>query len=322
MIIKNIQILRAFAVISVVLFHSFYAIHEYKFLHLADNLFSWGKYGVDIFFVISGFVMVYIQNEDKKNFFNFIIKRIKRILPAYWFYNFVILILFILFPSIFKTLSVDFNNFFFSLIFLSQLILQNKPILTAGWTLEYEMAFYILFAIFMNSKNIKLSFFFLTITIIFLVSFSFLDFLFIEFVFGMLIGIIYIEKNGLFKSIIKKYSLFFLIIGFSTFFISNFIFQGTHRVLAYGIPSVFIVLGSVFAKQISNKYFIFLGDASYSIYLSHIFIVIAILKLFKIFYPDFNGIIILIILISSSLLFGSFMYYFIERNLNSLVKNL
>ena len=69
---QNIQGLRAISVIAVIFFH--YEI----------NYFTGGYLGVDIFFVISGYLMSLILDVkiDKENILNFYIKRIKRILPA------------------------------------------------------------------------------------------------------------------------------------------------------------------------------------------------------------------------------------------------
>lgn len=67
---NDIQILRGLAVLLVVLFH------------LDLNLFNSGFLGVDVFFVISGFLMAILYDpSEKKKFF---IRRIKRLLPAYF----------------------------------------------------------------------------------------------------------------------------------------------------------------------------------------------------------------------------------------------
>nr|WP_076754713.1 acyltransferase family protein [Acinetobacter schindleri] len=62
--LSNIQILRAFAAINVVIFHVIGASLHYK-IPATSLLFmkDWGQNGVDIFFVISGFIMVYIQEK-------------------------------------------------------------------------------------------------------------------------------------------------------------------------------------------------------------------------------------------------------------------
>ena len=318
MVIKNIQVLRAFAALCVLFLHTVYAVNDYNFFQLTKNFSSWGDFGVDIFFIITGFIMIYVKR-SQKNTFHFLKNRIIRILPLYYFFNFLYLFIFILFPTSFRTLQINSDNFFLSLLFLNQYINLEKPIVTAGWSLEYEMLFYTLFAICMFIRNIRLFYFFI-IFLLFLLSFQ--DFLFIEFLFGILIGIIYINKNKFKKNIFKNYSYFFLIFGLVILFVSIFFSQETHRTIKYGIPCAFILLGSIFSKQISNKYIIFLGNASYSIYLSHSLCVIGTVKLFKIIAPNFNGITLVVIILTLSLLFASLIYYFIERNLILLMKKL
>jgi exopolysaccharide production protein ExoZ len=320
-IINNIQVLRAFAAVSVIFFHSLIGIRDYEF-QLFAKFFDLGDFGVDIFFVISGFIMVFIKNKYKRNSINFISQRLKRIVPLYWFFNFLILFLFLLFPSIFNTLQISFYHFFLSLFFLSQYIFLSYPIVTAGWTLEYEFFFYILFAIFININNVRLFYFTIFSIIIFFYFLGAVNAIFIEFLFGMIIGIIYIYKNKLQKKILKNYCYYFIIFGFIFLLVSVFTSLEIHRLIKYGFPSSLIVLGCIFAKQISNKYAILIGNASYSIYLAQGFFIPASLKFFKIFFYDLNVIVIFTILLIGSLLFGLFIYYFIDRNLNLLIKKL
>lgn len=320
MIINNIQVLRAFAAISVVAVHSLLGIQSYGFQSFNKLIFE--DFGVDIFFVISGFIMVFIQNNYKRNSIDFFIQRVKRILPTYLIYNFLILLLFFLFPLMFNTLKINFDHFVLSLFFLSQPILLNKPVITAGWTLEYEMFFYFIFAIFIIIKNLKFFHFSISIFIILLSYAGLINLLFIEFLFGMLIGIIYIYNSKSKKKFLQNYSYFFLIAGFLSLVASFLVSLDIHRIVKYGIPAGLIVLGSIFSKQILNKYIIFIGNASFSIYLSQAFSIPAILKLFKIFIPDFSIMLMFSTLLIASTLFGLFMYYFVERNLNIVTKKI
>jgi exopolysaccharide production protein ExoZ len=228
----------------------------------------------------------------------------------------------LLFPAIFNTLKINFDHFFLSLFFLSQYIFLDKPIIVAGWTLEYEMLFYFLFAIFINIKNIKFSYFFIFITITILCFAGLINLIFIEFLFGMLIGIIYINSSKVQKKFLHNYCYYFLIFGFIILLLPIFNSLEVNRLIKYGLPSTLIVLGSIYAKQITNKYAILIGNASYSIYLAQGFCIPAILKFLKFFFPEFNVVIIFCILLIGSVLFGLFIYYFIERNLSLLIKKL
>ncbi|MCW1512823.1 acyltransferase family protein, partial [Acinetobacter baumannii] len=83
--INNIQALRAFAALNVVFYHIIGASISYD-LPTSSFLFikEWGQNGVDIFFVISGFIMVFIQEKNRKSSFEFIKNRVERIVPVYW----------------------------------------------------------------------------------------------------------------------------------------------------------------------------------------------------------------------------------------------
>ena len=158
----NIQGLRAIAVISVILFH--YQV-EY---------FGGGFLGVDIFFVISGYLMTLILDKkiNYKTILEFYLKRIKRILPALLFVVFISLILgFLLisensFERIGKTTLSSI--FFVSNFYLWRewgyfdLYSLNKPLLHT-WSLSLEMQFYLIFPILL----LLINFFFKKINIIY-----------------------------------------------------------------------------------------------------------------------------------------------------------
>ena len=109
--ILNIQYLRAFAAINVVFLHVLIGADSYsrptEYLSFFGN---WGASGVDIFFVISGFVMIYTQINNPKNIFSFYKSRLKRILPIYWLITCFVIFLYLIFPEIFKQLKIDFNR--------------------------------------------------------------------------------------------------------------------------------------------------------------------------------------------------------------------
>lgn len=134
--IFNIQALRAFAALSVV------------FLHLSEPAglglpFAAGRFGVDIFFVISGFIISYVAARDPSDF---MVKRLIRIVPAYWAATLLLFALVIALPHLFHTAKPDPQLLGLSLAFLPSAPGVN-PILAVGWSLNYEMYFYVLFAL-------------------------------------------------------------------------------------------------------------------------------------------------------------------------------
>jgi exopolysaccharide production protein ExoZ len=139
----NIQALRAIAASGVVLFHAQgltlkYATDYSPSGRLMGDLGGWG---VDVFFVISGFV-IYLTTRCDRDWRRFAVHRIRRIVPIYWLLTTLLVALELALPSAFSgALSELPGSYFMSLLFLAFL---NKqwPLIFVGWSLEYEMIFY------------------------------------------------------------------------------------------------------------------------------------------------------------------------------------
>src|ERR1039457_2080593 len=135
--IASIQFLRFVAAALVVLFHSTVAVQKY-FTGTLSNLFinisAIGASGVHIFFVISGFIMVYTsfyKRSEKFTASKFITKRIIRIYPIYFIYSAFYLYFYYLF-SIGKNISLE--HFFGSIVLLPG---YSSYIIGPGWTLSF-----------------------------------------------------------------------------------------------------------------------------------------------------------------------------------------
>jgi exopolysaccharide production protein ExoZ len=114
--------------------------------------------GVNLFFVISGFVMVVTGTHLSAG--DFIRRRIARIVPLYWILTCVIVLRAIVAPNLFKNVVVTGPYFIKSLLFIP---FANpaagdtlKPILVPGWTLNYEMFFYAIFALLLLTSKHRL----------------------------------------------------------------------------------------------------------------------------------------------------------------------
>lgn len=152
--ILSIQIGRAFAATSVVVCHT---LHEAeKWPNVSPKLVAFSHYmpfgsGVEIFFVISGFVMFHIsrgRRETPGYWRTFLENRILRIVPVYWFYTLLMVGILVALPSAFDTAHFDPWHLLRSLLFLPGPTTETGyPILSLGWTLNLEMYFYVLFAI-------------------------------------------------------------------------------------------------------------------------------------------------------------------------------
>lgn len=111
---------------------------------------TFGPLGVDLFFGISGFIMLVTTWDKPIGPVEFMAHRIKRIVPLYWLATLSMVGLAIVAPALFKTLKWDAATLTESLIFIPHYSLSFpgdiKPLLVPGWSLHYEMFFYVLFA--------------------------------------------------------------------------------------------------------------------------------------------------------------------------------
>ncbi len=106
---------------------------------------SFGAFGVDVFFVISGYIITYVAFRDPAQFMR---KRIIRIVPAYWTMTLLVYGVALLTPSLLRNTSADPSLLVSSLFFIPHDTARGpSPTLALGWTLNYEMYFYLLFAI-------------------------------------------------------------------------------------------------------------------------------------------------------------------------------
>jgi peptidoglycan/LPS O-acetylase OafA/YrhL len=137
--INNVQALRGFAALLVVLGHTEYSL---------PGLLPFGTFGVDIFFVISGYIMAMIVARNPEKFF---LRRLIRILPLYWAATLGVFCLAAWKPGLMMHTRANFRELALSLLFIpffkNGLVDHANPILFVGWTLNYEMFFYLLLAL-------------------------------------------------------------------------------------------------------------------------------------------------------------------------------
>ena len=150
----SVQALRGFAVIGVILMHV--PLYLANKLQVPDVLpqFMIGAAGVDVFFVISGFVMVYASERlfaRPGATRTFLLRRAARIVPMYWIASTILLANILLrFPS----LSAATGGSSWDYVVTSYLFFpsvradgSDMPLLAVGWTLFYEAFFYLVFGL-------------------------------------------------------------------------------------------------------------------------------------------------------------------------------
>ena len=142
----SIQYLRGFAAMLVLASHALlYPLVEH---HLGFGRLGW--LGVILFFVISGFIMVAVTGEGRFSAPDFLRRRFIRIVPMYWGATLLAALLALLAPSLFKTTVYDTGQLVLSLLFVpfhNPVSGGIHPLYKLGWTLNYEVFFYVCFAL-------------------------------------------------------------------------------------------------------------------------------------------------------------------------------
>lgn len=150
--VSNIQVLRGLAALAVVVFHARDEVDGVGIPTTLPHLIG-GAFGVDVFFVISGLVMVHASVPlfgKARSALLFFAKRLARIVPLYW----AVTLLFVFLNP--EAARGDLDNGAFSqfvglslgfLPYLAPVNPESFPVYPLGWTLDYEMAFYVCFAL-------------------------------------------------------------------------------------------------------------------------------------------------------------------------------
>ena len=327
--VNSIQFLRFIAAALVVFSH---AMDDSKY-YITDSVSpimhyigDFGRSGVHIFFVISGFIMVYTSFEKEFGNFDsstFLLRRFLRIYPIYWIYSAA----YILFRQIVSEGYGSIWNVLGSLLLFPG---YSYLIISQGWTLSYEVYFYICFGFFMMLGLLRgllvMSLFFLVAIAVGLVFHSdsagfhlVTNSLLVEFLFGAWIAYFFVLDARLSTTL----SNVILLLGLGIF--SGGLAFGYNRfpsVLMWGAPSALLIAGSVFNERGGNlpvfiQRYSYLGDSSYSLYLLHVLLIGVMLTVFRAVLPNFGSdyIAICLVLTVLCILIAVVSYELIERRL-------
>jgi exopolysaccharide production protein ExoZ len=274
-----IQYLRGVAAMMVVYHHSKNQIPAFE-AYLPGYF---GVLGVDIFFVISGFIMYVTTANTAVSTGGFVLRRIIRIVPLYWLLTSVMCLIWVLAPALFKTLTVTPRTFLQSLFFVPHYSLsfpENiSPLLVPGWTLNFEMFFYAAFAIalLLPRRLLAVS---VVVFILALVLFgriagpfdsailtTYTHPMLLEFAAGVVVGKFWLNnREGL--PTLAGTALF--LAGWGVLVFGDMLLLGKYSDV---LGATWVVAGSLNAAFLGwrNRLLKILGDATYAIYLSHIF---------------------------------------------------
>ncbi len=330
--IQSIQIMRGLASILVVLLHI--SIKGGQYGNGALKGFSVGGSGVDLFFIISGYIMCISTFGRRLNVYQFILLRIKRIMPLYWLVTTVALVIFLYDPKLINTSGGETS------IWASYVLFPNgkKFLNSNGWTLSYEFFFYFIFAVLIHKGTYKAmqgsSMVLLILVAIGLcvnydgILFNFsTNILYLEFVFGM--GCFYLFNKKKFR-LALKYGVICCLLG-SLLLVLEVLFkipdQEKWRGFFWGVPMLTIFIGLLSLEQLIQRsrsvvrtLLLEIGNSSYSLYLVHPFVLSGTAMGLKHFRMASNPWYFSIILFTLSVVIGHLVYLYVERPLTALIK--
>lgn len=348
--LDSIRALRGVAVLMVLMAHLFSIEGKYAGDPILGDWLLAGFAGVDLFFVISGFIMVYVTQGVGSGLSRgtkmslpqggahrlgvsarFLFARIVRIYPLYWVVTLALLLVWIKYPAIvFASSGQDFD------LIRSFLLLPDEqlPLLAVGWTLVHEMYFYLLFALALLLPRKFLLWFLLSAALLGAVGywqsepqlsalqkivFSPLTF---EFLGGALVAAAMMRWQFKIWPVLLAVASFGFILAmvYANHVGSAVLDSHLQRTLVFAPTASLLVLALVVMEQCGKtfpKILIWVGDQSYSLYLTHVLSLSLVGKIWAmIAVPGiWDNLIAIPILLVSSLLIGQATYVLLERPL-------
>ncbi|MGJ8559085.1 MAG: acyltransferase family protein [Litorimonas sp.] len=334
--LDHVQALRGVAAFLVLIAHLMQIEGRTASRPLLPSQLDWGMMGVDLFFVISGFIMVYITRDWRagggRHVPEFLFARVSRIYPLYWIISAALLAVWFIRPDLVFSSSPNDPQLLNSLLLVPA---YAYPMLEVGWTLVYEMMFYILFAIILILPA-RLRPFGLAIWAGLVIAgnqlggqtagaipFHLFSSLSLEFLAGAATALIYLRFQG---SRPLAYGLVGLgLIGMGIWFFIGGPFQDEWpRVIRLTGPACGLILGAAWLDRHganAPRVAVRLGDWSYSLYLTHLLSLVLVAKLWTVAgLRDVPAPILIIALIAFSLLVAGLTYHLIEKPLIGLAK--
>lgn len=295
-----------------------------------------GGFAVCIFFILSGFLLVHTTKESTECY---LVKRIIRIVPLYYIFITFTYIIFLLKPNFFHSVDGTLLNLFKSFFFIPYVNSSGivRPILDVGWAILPEIWFSIIY--FIVYKLCYKKRFIITVTII--LNIGILFFIFREnysifnqywqsciyFSIGMIINMFYKENfhefpNSNLNNLILNNLNYFIFLFLGVFY-SKILLIG-YSFISFFIPTIcFLYFLLIDNKYNLDKFSVLLSRISYSLFLSHQFVIKGIDRLI---YNINNISFISIILMTFSIMFSIWcaynIYNYVEKVITRFLKNL
>ncbi|NOD78569.1 MULTISPECIES: acyltransferase [unclassified Ruegeria] len=289
--LHSIQALRAIAASAVALYHCVIWLHQSLGVSLPNTTYiaGLGASGVHIFFVVSGFIMMWTNQDNNGDWTRFLRKRFSRVYPSYWLVACIGIPLALLTGRAIPDQATIWIG--------SVLLLPNgaSALIDVGWTLAYEVYFYAIFAVLI-ALRIPLLQRVIWLSVLFLISAAIGVFwspssetafglprlmtsaLLLEFAAGALLGMMATRPRPL-PAWQGAAMVVVALLGFAASLVLDY-----HRypaVVLWGVPSFFLVAGVVVLERNKRGLKLFhglspLGDSSYALYLLHAILIPAL----------------------------------------------
>ena len=285
--IRSVQALRAIAALFVVVNHTT-LLWRYKF---DGGAVEWanGNAGVDLFFVISGFIMVVSSRRLRSRadgWLRFAQLRLIRIVPLYWGLTGLKLATILAVPATALHTRPTAWNVAASFLFIPSRDASHdiRPVLPVGWTLSYEMLFYFVFAVALLAGVDALVLVGPVMGALALLSalrtdgvpaiFTLADPIVLEFVLGVVVARLFV--SGPVARAGSAWGLLPIVAGMLCLGLVP-ADTSLQRVLVWGIPAAVVLASAVRAEHWLDRFVpaavVWLGEASYSLYLVHGFVI-------------------------------------------------
>ncbi|MDN0030649.1 acyltransferase family protein [Serratia marcescens] len=355
--LESLQALRGVAALLVLLFHYRFYLRgdDESGTTIWDALFGWGIIGVDIFFIISGFIMVYTTQHYMQGCSSakrFLLNRAIRIIPLYYFG----LLVAFLFGGAMSTFHYPekVQNLLSALTFtvyktsVTPHYIDDGGMYNIRWTLNYEIYFYLAFALCLMMKHRILALIcwgglmtciipalagfqptlsvqgydFQTPTIAFIT-----NPLLLEFLIGVFAGYIYLQLKRRVVSVKLPLISSVIAIGLLSYIVFG-VYFGSIRALnlestiVLGLLVLFLTLGEQVLQAYIPQVLKYVGNISFSLYLLHNPIGIAVMKqMGPVGQSAFKGIPTILLATLLSILVAHLTHKYIEVVLTRTLKN-
>lgn len=310
----SIQHMRAMAALSVVMFHA---------SQWARINFDIGAAGVDVFFVISGFVMWTVTSGRPTAPLDFIRRRFIRVAPLYWLITILLAIGALVLPGRFPGVDPEPGHVLLSLAFIQHRdpAGQPFPLLAPGWSLNYEAVFYLVFAAcLILPQRTRLLALTMALAVLSLAGFAWppgyvmlLNPMFLQFLAGAWLG--RLAQEGLLPE--RAFGWVMFGVGqtlFGALWLSA-IDPDLWRPMIWGLPAFLVVAGVVTVEADGGwprwRWLGALGDASYALYLTHT----VTITLLAMVLSAWNEWVFIPIAVALALLVGLLTHRFVEKPL-------